>query len=141
MVITFILALLGFINAYYLHYQYKQYINSGKKIFCLIGGKCADVVSSKYGATLGIKNELIGMTYYVLLAVYILISMVIPEIGRNFMLMVEVVTIIATTFSIYLLFVQTVILRMLCSWCLIAIAINFLIFYFLTSSLNSVISF
>lgn len=136
-----LLCILGFLNAFYLHYQYKQYISTGKKMFCLIGGRCADVISSKYGATLGIKNELIGMAYYVFLAVYLLFSMVIPEFGRNLMLLVKVVTIIATIFSLYLLFVQAVILRMFCSWCLIAIAINLLIFYFLTLSVNSLISF
>lgn len=139
--IILLLAVLGFLNAFYLHYQYKQYINTGKKMFCLIGGRCADVISSKYGTTLGIKNELIGMAYYVFLASYLLISMIIPEFGISLMLIAKVITIIATIFSLYLLFVQAVILRMFCSWCLIAIAINLLIFYFLTFSVNSAVSF
>lgn len=137
MSLILLLSILGFLNAFYLHYQYKQYKSYGKQMFCLIGGRCADVVSSKYGTTLGIKNELIGMAYYTFLAVYLLISMIIPEFGRNFMLMAEVITIIATIFSVYLLFVQTMILKTLCSWCLIAIFINLLIFYSITFSLNS----
>lgn len=137
MIIILILAILGFINAYYLHYQYQQYKNSGKEMFCLIGGKCADVISSKFGTTFGIKNEITGMIYYVLLAAYLLISILIPRFGDDFAPYVKTATIIATAFSAYLLFVQTVVLKQICSWCLIAIVINTLIFYFLTSSLNS----
>lgn len=135
MIIILILSSVGFLNAYYLHYQYKQYISSGKKMYCLIGGKCEDVVSSRYGTTLGVKNELIGMAYYILLTAYLLISILVPSFGNNFALLAKIVTIIATIFSVYLLFIQTIILRTICSWCLIAIAINILIFYFLTFNL------
>lgn len=139
--IILLLAVLGFLNAFYLHYQYKQYTNYGKQMFCLIGGKCADVISSKYGITLRIKNELIGMTYYVSLSLYLILAFFMPDLFRNFIIFPKLATLIAALFSLYLLFVQAVILRMFCSWCLIAIAINILIFYFLTLSVNFVISF
>lgn len=132
--IILLLAVLGFLNAFYLHYQYKQYIYSGKKMFCLIGGKCTEVISSKFGTTFGIKNELIGMVYYVLLAVDLLISMLIPTFRSELVLIAKVAAILATIFSLYLLFVQTIVLKILCSWCLIAIAINIMIFCFLTFS-------
>lgn len=127
-------SILGFVNAYFLHYQYKQYISSGKKMFCLIGGKCELVVSSTYGTTLGIKNEIIGMSYYGLLIIYSLVGILWPDLVSGFnlgMTVIKGITILATIFSIYLLFVQTVILKTLCSWCLIAIGINVLIFYLL----------
>lgn len=131
MIIIFILPLLGFINAFYLYYQHKREVATGQKMFCLIGGDCGAVVGSKYGRTLGIKNELIGMTYYTLLAVYFLIIIFIPQIAV-FAILVKSTIIVATVFSFYLLLAQTILLRKLCSWCLIAIFINFLIFYFLT---------
>jgi len=131
MIIILILSILGFINAYYLHYQYKQYTNSGKEMYCLIGGKCTDVISSKYGTTLGVKNEIIGISYYTFLGIYLLVSLFIPEVGNNISLLVKVAATVATIFSLYLLTVQTMILKKLCSWCLIAISINLLIFYFL----------
>ena len=102
-------------------------------MFCLIGGKCADVISSKYGTTFGIKNEIIGMAYYVFLSIYILIGILFPGFGQNFVLVVIIVTIVAAIFSIYLLVVQTAILKTLCSWCLIAIAINLIIFSIIIS--------
>lgn len=140
-IIILLLSILGFLNAFYLYYQYKQFIDTGRKMFCLIGGRCADVISSKYGTTFGIKNELIGMIYYVLLSLYLILAFFMPDLFRNFIIFPKLATLIAALFSLYLLFVQAVILRMFCSWCLIAIAINILIFYFLTLSVNSVISF
>lgn len=143
MIIILTLAILGFINAYYLHYQYKQYKIYGKKMFCLIGGKCEDVVSSQYGTTLGIKNELIGMTYYGLLIIYSLVGILLPDLVNSFafgITIIKIITVIATIFSIYLLFAQTIVLKTLCSWCLIAIFINLLIFYLLTLSPNSLIN-
>lgn len=131
MLLVLILAVLGFLNAYYLHYQYKQYVKSGKEMFCLFGGKCAEVISSRFGTTLGIKNEITGMIYYLLLSAYLLISMLIPKFGDDFALFAKIATIIATAFSVYLLFIQLVVLKQICSWCLIAIAINTLILYFL----------
>lgn len=135
-----LLSILGFLNAYYLYYQHKKEVSSGQKMFCLIGGDCGAVVGSKYGKTFGIKNEKIGMAYYILLAIYLLISLFNPHIGVNFRLLIKISAIIAATFSIYLLFVQAVILKKFCSWCLIAITINLLIFYFLTFSPNSLIN-
>lgn len=126
--IILLLAILGFLNAFYLYSQHKREVATGQKMFCLIGGDCGAVVGSKYGRTLGIKNEKIGMAYYILLGVYFFINIYIPNpINIIFM---KIVTIIATIFSLYLLYVQTFLLKKFCSWCLIAIFINILIFYF-----------
>lgn len=120
MIIIIILSLLGFINAFYLYWQHQKEVSTGKKMFCLIGGDCGAVVGSSFGKTFGIKNELIGMTYYVLIAVLA---------SSGFLMLSKILALLATVFSLYLLYVQTIVLKKLCSWCLIAIAINLLIFY------------
>lgn len=132
--IVLLLCVLGFLNAFYLYYQHQREVKGGSKMFCLIGGDCSGVVSSKYGKTLGIKNEITGMAYYFLLAIFLLLNLIFPQTFKNYLVLPKAAALIAGAFSIYLLIVQTVILRKLCSWCLIAIAINFLIFYFLTLS-------
>lgn len=129
--IILLLAVLGFLNAFYLYYQHKRELATGQKMFCLIGGDCGEVIGSKYGTTLGIKNELVGMTYYVLLGVYTLLSIFIPQFGKGFSVLAKGATVLATIFSVYLLYAQTIVLKKFCSWCLIAIAINILIFYLL----------
>ena len=131
MIIILLLSILGFVNAFYLYYQHSREIRTGQKMFCLIGGDCGAVVGSKYGRTLGIKNELLGLGYYSFLIVYSIISIFwhhfVLNIGWVYWLVL-----IASIFSLYLLYIQTIVLRKFCSWCLIAIAINFLTFYWLT---------
>lgn len=131
MITILILAILGLVNALYLHYQYRQYLNSGKKMFCLIGGGCGEIVSSKYGQTLGVKNELMGMIYYILLIIYSVGNLLLPQIESTFLIWVKLAAILATIFSLYLLFIQAFMLRKFCSWCVIATTINLLIFAFL----------
>jgi len=128
--IILLLSISGFVNAFYLFWQHKREVNTGQKMFCLIGGDCAAVVGSKYGKTFGIKNELIGMTFYFLLSFYSLTSLLAPSL-RNFLIIPKLITLIAAVFSLYLLFIQTIVLKKLCSWCLIAILVNLLIFYLL----------
>lgn len=129
MLIIFILSILGFVNAAYLYFQHKREVETGQKMFCLIGGDCGAVVGSKYGKTLGIKNEKFGMAFYLLLAIYALLGIFLPQLTSSLEIVVKIVVIIAAIFSLYLLFIQAIILRQFCSWCLIAILINLLIFY------------
>ena len=131
LIITLLLSILGFLNAFYLYWQHKREVATGQKMFCLIGGDCGEVVGSKYGATFGIKNEKIGMVYYVLVGIYSLIGIFLPGIAKDFWIWAKIITGIATVFSLYLLYIQTIVLKKFCSWCLIAIAINLLIFYFI----------
>lgn len=129
LIITLLLSILGFLNAFYLYWQHNREVATGQKMFCLIGGDCGKVVGSKFGRTFGIKNEIIGMTYYLLLAAYSLVSMVTPSLAEILIIWAKMVVILATVFSLYLLYVQAYVLRQFCSWCLIAISINILIFY------------
>jgi uncharacterized membrane protein len=127
--ILLLLAIAGFLNALFLNLQYRRYKATGKKIFCLIGEVCGDVVDSKYGQTFGVKNELIGMTYYFLLFLYSIGGMILPWVGKTFSGVAFGGVILAAAFSTYGFFAQTFILRKLCSWCLLAIFINLLIFF------------
>ncbi len=120
------LSFIGFINAFFLHWQYLRFLKTKKKMFCLMGENCAQVVGSVYGTTLGIKNEVLGMWYYAIVTVLSILSSVFnfPLSG----LLIFLITLIAAIFSLYLLYAQTILLKNLCSWCLIAIFLNLAIF-------------
>lgn len=128
MVYLAILAVLGFINAYFLHWQYLRFKKTKKPMFCLIGEDCAGVIDSRFGTTAGVKNEIMGMIYYCLLLLVLLLSNYFATILFNFAIFVA--TLVAALFSLYLLYVQAIVLKKLCSWCLIAIFLNTLIFVF-----------
>lgn len=125
--ITIFLSVLGFINAFFLHWQYVRFKRTKRPVFCLMGEDCGKVIGSVYGATLGIKNEVMGMVYYALVAALALALLIFQ--GIPFLVFVILpVAFTAAIFSLYLFYVQTVLLKNLCSWCLIAIGINILIF-------------
>ena len=127
MMIILLLSILGFVNAFYLYHQHRREIRTGQKMFCLIGGDCGEVVGSKYGRTLGIKNEILGMEYYILLIIYSFLAIFLPQLVISFGFWVKLTVLSVSIFSLYLLIVQTFILRKFCSWCLIAIGINLMI--------------
>lgn len=123
----FIVVLLGFANAAYLNWQYRQHLRTGRKMVCPVGGMCEEVVGSSYGTTLGVKNEITGMIFYALLFVALLLTYV-ESIGHLAARGILVGSFIAAIFSTYLLIVQIFILRRQCSWCICATIINYALF-------------
>lgn len=125
-------SLIGLVNAIFLHWQYVRFLRTGKKMYCFMGEDCSQVVGSKYGATLGLKNEKIGIFYYVTIGIFSLWNLSfyhsVPATIESFILAISGV---ATLFSVYLFIVQAFILKKYCSWCLIAIFTNLLIFVLL----------
>ncbi|MEK6908769.1 MAG: vitamin K epoxide reductase family protein [Nanoarchaeota archaeon] len=91
-----------------------------KKVICPINSKsCNIVLDSKYSRTLGIKNEFIGLTYYIAVITAIFI---IPS--TNILLVTKLMSILATTYSIILLVIQIRVIKNYCSWCITTAIIN-----------------
>lgn len=125
--ILIILSIAGAINAYFLNWQYRRYMETGTKMFCFLGEDCSKVVGSKYGTHLGLKNEIFGIAYYVTVIIYSIATYYIV-FPTYLPVLVFIMGLAATVFSIYLLYLQAYVLKTFCSWCLIAIFINVLIF-------------
>lgn len=117
---------LGVVNTAYLYWQLWQYKQYGREMFCLIGGDCGEVVGSKYGKTLGIENEILGLLYYFGILVLLVMSLWFPSFSIVRLIMV-IASVMAAAFSTYLLILQQFILHKYCSWCLFAIAINYVL--------------
>lgn len=127
------LSFLGLVNALFVRIQHKRYEEKGKKFFCLFEEDCTKVISSKYGKTLGVKNEVFGIFFYSAIFLFFILGLFI-SIPKIYLLALAATIFAAAFFSIYLLYIQTAILKKFCSWCLIAIIINFLLLitYFLS---------
>ena len=122
-----ILALLGITNAGYLYWQYQKKVKEQRPMFCPFGQQCETVVGSKWGKTLGIKNEIMGIIFYSLLIALNLWQL----IGSDFSKINEFIfflALIAALASTYLIIVQFKVLKSYCSWCIFATIINYLIF-------------
>lgn len=123
------LSLLGLVSAAFLRYQYLQEKSFGKKAYCLLGSNCFAVTSSKYGRTLGIKNEDLGISYYLAVASLSFYQMLGPVFEVEVQLVIFGLSLGVVVFSLYLLTAQMFLIRKYCFLCLLSIGINFAIFW------------
>ena len=118
-----VLAVLGIADSGYLTYKH---FNKKEKLVCPIGGNCEEVIESKWGKIFGIKNEILGLFFYIgilILGIYLI---------YNENLFVKMIlfwgSLIGVLFSLFLIFVQSKILKKYCFYCLISAFITGLIF-------------
>lgn len=122
-----LLSILGFANAFFLHWQYKRFRTVGKKMICLIGEDCTKVVGSNFGSTLRVKNEIWGMLFYSFVFASTVLIAVYPVSYQLLFPLLLLISTASAIFSVYLLYLQIWVIREFCSWCLISILINFVI--------------
>ena len=116
-------ALLGFLNALYIYVKKKH----KQKLLCFIGSDCNKVIGSKYGTLFGFDNTLLGMVYYAFLILALLFT---PFLGISSFVVLGGLRIAAggaALMSLYLLYIQLIVLKEWCDYCLIASLINILI--------------
>lgn len=119
-----VFSFLGFALALYV-FERKT---SQKVMVCPIGADCHSVIHSDYSKFLGIRVEILGIFYYILMTlgyVFAFFNYAEFEFIRQLLF---VVSCFAFLFSIYLTFVQVAILRQFCSWCLISAFFCLMIF-------------
>ena len=123
-----ILSIIGLILSSYIYYKRTR----KQKLVCVIGDDCNKVIKSKYGRSLIVPNDVIGIIYYIVILISSLIFLIYPEFLTNFVILGRIFIVgIAALFSLYLSFVQIFVLKELCEYCLGANFINILIFIFL----------
>ncbi len=100
-----------------------------KRVVCLIDSEsCNEVLESEWSSPLGVRNEVIGLGYYITL----IIGIVIISSGySSIMNIIKVTSTIATLYSVFFMMVQTIILKKFCSYCFLAGIINITIFILL----------
>jgi uncharacterized membrane protein len=92
-----------------------------KKVVCPITKNCNIVLDSKYSKTFGIKNELIGLAYYLIIFLFFFYEI------SSMNILIKIASIIALIRSINLFYTQYKILKNYCFWCITTAIINFLI--------------
>ena len=95
-----------------------------KKVICPINSEsCNIVLDSKYSRTFGIKNEIIGLMYYlaIIIAIFIIQS-------ASIIVAVKTASTLAALYSIILLGIQIKKIKNYCSWCITTAIINVILF-------------
>ncbi|MBM3232125.1 vitamin K epoxide reductase family protein [Candidatus Pacearchaeota archaeon] len=91
-----------------------------KKVICPVNSKsCNVVLDSKYSRTFGVKNEIIGLVYYIAV-LYIIFT----NQSGSILLVTKLISILASAVSIILIGIQTRVLNNYCSWCITTAIIN-----------------
>ena len=119
------LSLIGFAASFYIYYT-KKY---NKKMYCVIGENCDEVVNSRYGKTLGVENTVPGMLYYTIIFVYGILLFSNGNIFKGSIIYYLVVSasIASVLFSIYLTSVQAFVLKKWCEYCIVSSVSSLLI--------------
>lgn len=95
--------------------------NAGTKLVCPTGSDCNVVINSKYAHFFGLNLEYWGMAYYlVIILAYLGLIFVPAAFSPLAVWFIVVISVLAGLFSLYLLFVQAVLLRKWCIWCILS---------------------
>ncbi len=111
------LSLIGLAVAAYVYYTQK----TGKTLRCLIGKSCDIVTKSRYARTFGIDNSAAGAVYYIcLMAGIVLASYGVPVPP----VLLLAASLAASAFSLYLVYLQSFVIKELCDYCMLSAFIN-----------------
>ncbi|HAS84955.1 MAG TPA: hypothetical protein DCS23_02715 [Candidatus Yonathbacteria bacterium] len=116
--ILFILSLVGVAESLYLNYECRRH----RTPVCLIGNQCDIVWNSPYSKTFGVSNEILGLIYYLTLAVveWTIFSGGISEL----MIIGEYVILFGgALMSCYFFYIQWRLIKAWCFWCTLSAVI------------------
>ena len=116
-----VLTVLGiFISGYLIKNRVKK-----NPTVCPIGGECDTVLKSKWSEMFGVKNDVVGLVYYIFILV---LALYVFFFQQPYPLFATIITSFALLFSLILVFIQGKIIKEYCFYCLISAGINLLIF-------------
>lgn len=122
---TFIvLSIMGVLDAGYLLYQHLK----KKPLICPLDHDCSVVTESKWSNFLGIRNEFLGVVFYILVLSIILASVFSPSNAQKLYFLLLLFTGISLLFSVALTFVQIFAIKDYCFYCVISAVLTFLLF-------------
>ena len=120
-----VLALLGIIDSAYLAWTHFK----KKPLSCPING-CEAVVESKWSKIFFVRNEVLGIVFY--LAILVGAILLFQGLGIIGTLKIKIILVIMSAigllFSAFLVYVQAKIIKSYCFYCLISSLITLLIF-------------
>src|SRR3989338_8515952 len=116
-VIIIFVAFSGFLLAAYIRHKKV----SKETLVCPLKSDCETVVFSDYSRFFGVPVELLGMAYYLMVAVAYGVFLAAPVSMPQFVVFgIFSLTVIAFLFSLYLTFIQAFALKQWCTWCLVS---------------------
>jgi uncharacterized membrane protein len=118
LITNLILSLLGLAGFFLARHIYCKK-HAQKPLVCPLRSNCEVVITSRYSKILGIPIEILGMTYYAIVALVHIAALVAPWIITPQMVLASMILSTgAFLFSLYLVSIQAFVLKQWCTWCL-----------------------
>ena len=119
-----VLALMGSFNAGYLANQHRK----NKALVCPMDHDCTVVTESKWNTTFGVRNEYLGLFFYVLVLVLALLPVITSANGAMVKTILFYATAAGLAFSVFLTGLQIFIIKDYCFYCMISAGLSLLLF-------------
>ncbi|MDP2630366.1 MAG: vitamin K epoxide reductase family protein [Candidatus Uhrbacteria bacterium] len=119
-----VLSFLGILDAGYLAYKHLQ----KKPLVCPINHMCEEVTDSKWANMFGIRNEYMGLTYYIALFAGGIATILYPSYKPLLHLLLFGASVLGVIYSLFLVSLQAFFINNYCFYCMISALLTFLIF-------------
>ena len=120
--LIFILSLLGLGVSSFLFYEY----SIAGSIICPTGGGCDIVRASPYSLFLGISIPILGIVFYLAMAVLAVVRS--QASSRKILFYLQLlITVAGVGFGIYLTLLEIFVIRAICFWCVLSFIISLMI--------------
>ncbi len=119
-----VLALGGLINSSYLFWNHHK----KKPLVCPLDHDCSVVTESRWSHLFGVRNELLGIIFFVGMLTLGLISLTTVLPSSTILLFILIGSSLGILFSLFLVLLQTFVIKNYCFYCLISAVISTLLF-------------
>ena len=119
------LAVAGILDAGYLVWQH--YRHNTTPLVCPLNHDCSKVTESKWSSIFIIRNEVLGLLFYVSMITAGLMLFFVPNFVR-LQLLIQLASGFGVFFSVFLLWVQLYKVKDYCFYCLISALLTLLLF-------------
>jgi uncharacterized membrane protein len=105
----------GFVLAFYIYTKKR----AKQPLICPLRTNCETVITSKYSKIVGIPVEILGMSYYLLVAFFHGVIVLFPSVLTPTVFFISLlISSFAVAFSFYLVLIQAFAIKQWCTWCL-----------------------
>ena len=115
---------MGIIDSGYLVWQHYR----KKPLVCPLDHKCDVVTESKWSHIFVVRNEVLGLLFYISLLAGILLFIFVPEPRMLISLLLLFATAGGVLFSLFLISLQIFVIKDYCFYCIISAIISLLLF-------------
>jgi uncharacterized membrane protein len=119
--LVILFAIIGFIIATTIRHKKKI----GQPMVCPLGSDCNSVIYSSYSKFFGVDVVTTGLVYYGVIGSLYAYFVLFPQSIPDYLYVIGfLLTVIAVIFSIYLIIVQTLVIREICFWCMLSALVS-----------------